>query len=219
MMNNLFRWFVLIVCIILGSACSSPSEKQETAQTIENQHIPIENTIEKEKERTAAEASPLETTEFQGMIPQYLEIPAIEVSASVEKVRLEENGQMGVPDSSFDVGWFSEGYYPGKKGNAVLAGHVDDKNGPAVFFYLKDLKAGDLIYLHDANDQKLTFVVKEIKSYPYDQAPLEEIFGSSEAARLNLITCTGDFDRSTGNHAERLVVFTELQTASPKTAS
>ena len=40
---------------------------------------------------------------------------------------------MGVPKGFDTVGWFGEGTKPGAPGNAVMAGHVDSKTGPAVF--------------------------------------------------------------------------------------
>lgn len=203
MRNNVYKWVVIWVCCILTAACSQKATNEPSTPSV--QYAPTE--IQTDRTIITAE---------EGMIPTHIEIPAIDVSAVVEKVGLEEDGQMSVPDSGSVVGWYSKGYRPGKKGNAVLAGHVDDKNAPAVFFYLKNLKVGDTVYLHGDHNQMLTFTVKEIKAYPYDKAPLEEIFGRHEKARLNLITCTGQFDRNTGNHAERLVVFTELQTPSPK---
>ncbi|MCZ8495870.1 class F sortase [Priestia sp. Y58] len=51
----------------------------------------------------------------------------------------------------------------GGKGNAVLAGHVDSKTGPAVFYNLKNLKKDDEITVRDAQGTTLTFVVKRIK--------------------------------------------------------
>jgi hypothetical protein len=50
------------------------------------------------------------------------------------------------------------------------------------------------------------FQVAEAAAYPYDTAPLEEIFGFAPSAKLNLITCTGDWNRRAGVYTERLVV-------------
>ena len=35
--------------------------------------------------------------------------------------------------------------------------------------------------------------------YPFDQAPLQKIFGPAQAAMLNLVTCNGTFDRGAKN--------------------
>jgi sortase A len=49
--------------------------------------------------------------------------------------------------------------------------------------------------------------------YPYNDAPLQQIFGPSPQAHLNLITCGGTFDRASRNYNKRLVVYTRLAAA------
>ena len=146
-----------------------------------------------------------------GIIPVHIKIPAIKVDTDVKKVGINDKGQMGVPDSTVTVGWFEPGTKPGNTGNAVIAGHVDSYKGPAVFFYLKNLKKGDEVHVTGKDGKKLTYIVKALESYPFDNAPIKEIFGTTDKKRLNLITCTGTFDHKTDNHLERLVVFTELK--------
>lgn len=147
----------------------------------------------------------------QGITPTKIQIPAINVNTAVEKVGILENGQMGVPSNIDNTGWFAPGTKPGATGNAVIDGHVDSKTGPAVFFDLKDLKAGDEIFLSDKQGKTVTFVVKKLKSYPNDKAPLKQIFGPAQTSNLNLITCTGIFNHDKGTHEERLVVYSELK--------
>jgi sortase A len=151
-----------------------------------------------------------QVSQIPGITPTRIEIPAIEVDAEIEKVGILENGEMGVPDAMDQVGWFSPGIRPGNKGNAVMAGHVDSRTGPAIFIDLDQLVEGDEVKVSDATGETYTFVVTGSKSYPYDDAPIGEIFGRNESRNLNLITCTGTFDRAEGTHEERLVVFTEL---------
>lgn len=143
--------------------------------------------------------------------PIQLRIPSINVDAPIEPQGLTENGEMEVPDDGETIGWYEPGTKPGGMGNAVLVGHVDDYTGPAIFFNLKKLEVGDEILVDGENGETLTFVVKDKQAYPYDQAPIREIFGPSNNNRLNLITCTGLYNRSTQNHEERLVVYTELK--------
>ncbi len=165
--------------------------------------------LDSQKEKIE-EAKKVQDTE-EGIIPVKVEIPSIEVTASIEQVGMLENGQMGVPSNINDVGWFEPGFKPGTKGNAVLAGHVDSKTGPAIFFYLKKLSKGDEIILTAKDGEELTFVVSGKESYPYTDSPIEKIFGPTDSRKLNLITCTGTFNRSKGTHEERLVVSTELK--------
>ncbi|MFC4775804.1 class F sortase [Paenibacillus sp. GCM10023252] len=146
-----------------------------------------------------------------GIVPAVLEIPAIGVKADVEQVGTAASGEMGVPASMDGVGWFEPGTKPGDRGNAVIAGHVDSKTGPAVFYKLDQLEKGDEVIVEDVHGKRLTFIVQQIESYPREAAPMEDIFGFSYQSQLNLITCTGEFNREAKTHDERLVVYTELK--------
>ncbi|WP_280771392.1 class F sortase [Salipaludibacillus daqingensis] len=171
----------------------------------------VEEEVEESETVTVSEPiEPVYGSSSQGIIPVTVEIPAIDVKADVTEVGLEDDGAMEVPDDGDLVGWFNRGVKPGATGNAVLAGHVDDRSGPAIFFDLKDLEIGDKIIITDEDGTVLTFQVKDREVYPYDDAPISKVFGPSSSRNLNLITCTGEFDRDQGTHRERLVVFTEL---------
>ncbi|MCP8968068.1 class F sortase [Ectobacillus ponti] len=160
---------------------------------------------------TAAVSKPQPPPEKQtGIIPAMIEIPAIGVKADIEKVGLLPDGSMGAPKGSKAVAWYEQGTKPGERGNAVMAGHVDDTVNPAVFFDLNKLKKDDTIYVTDQNGRRLTFVVRDIQVYPRQDAPLDQIFGYTYQNMLNLITCEGKYDPKTTERAERLVVFSEL---------
>jgi len=146
----------------------------------------------------------------KGMEPSQIEIPSIGVNAAIESTGILENGEMGVPEDVDQVGWFEPGFKVGSKGNSVLAGHVDSLNGPAVFYDLTEVEIGDLVNVTDIEGRKMIFEVREINSYETDQAPIEKIFGKSDKRMLNLITCTGNFNRDIGSHEERLVISAEL---------
>ncbi|AYC30844.1 class F sortase [Paenisporosarcina cavernae] len=145
----------------------------------------------------------------QGITPSNLTIPAINVDAPVEGYGVNKKGEMDVPNSVITTGWYDKGYMPGAAGNAVIAGHVDGKKGPAVFYDLKELQNGDEIIVSDEQGNEKIFVVDRVKSYPVDEAPLDEIFGFKYGSSLNLITCTGDY--SNGGYEERLVVYSNLK--------
>lgn len=158
-----------------------------------------------------AEAEMALEEEAEQTAPSGLSIPSIDITAELEPQGVLENGQMGVPSTEDGVAWFEPGAKPGEKGNAVMAGHVDSRTGPAVFYDLDKLEEGDEIEVTDEEGEVLTFVVTHSVSYDRTEAPIEEIFGPSNTRSLNLITCTGTFDQAEGTHDERLVVYTELQ--------
>lgn len=81
----------------------------------------------------------------QGVDPRRIVIPAIGVDADAIDLGLRSDGAMEVPEGFSETRWFAPGPKPGRVGRAVIAGHVDSRSGPAVFFRLQDLGAGQEI--------------------------------------------------------------------------
>ncbi|TDL82704.1 class F sortase [Peribacillus frigoritolerans] len=147
----------------------------------------------------------------KGIMPVQIVVPSLDIEANVESVGLTDDGTMELPSDDKLTAWYENGALPGENGNSVIAGHVDNKTGPAVFFRLKDIKPGEEVIVYGKNGEELTFVVQDKKAYPFDDAPLPSIFGFSQEKKLNLITCTGTFDLKKKTHLERLVVSTKLK--------
>jgi len=140
--------------------------------------------------------------------PVRLKIPLINVDASIEYVGITKEGEMGVPSNTLDVGWFDVGPPPGEQGSAVIAGHLDGKNGePGVFTNLNKLKRGDKLYVEDNKGKTIGFIVRE--SRIYDPGYANEVFNATSGAHLNLVTCDGIWDYSQKNYTKRLVIFTD----------
>lgn len=163
--------------------------------------------------QTTFEAAVLPSpAEVVAAIPQNLFIPKLNVNAFVEQVGQDAGGKMDVPKEVMNTGWYQLGFKPGESGNAVMAGHLDTVTGaPAVFYNLGQLQIGDQVIVTDINGKNLNFEVVRIQSYPFNQVPLEEVFGPSDKPKLNLITCTGVWNVGSRNYSNRLVVYTELK--------
>jgi len=139
-----------------------------------------------------------------------LEIPALKVDAKIEDVGLTKTGSMNVPTNDDNVGLYKHGAKPGHKGNAVIAGHLDtytSSNG--VFKDLDKLKTGDSVFVTEG-ENTLQYKVAKSETYDAKNAPMEAIFGSSDKARLNLITCAGKWDNRLHQYSHRLVIYTDL---------
>ncbi|GAA4663202.1 hypothetical protein GCM10023347_13670 [Streptomyces chumphonensis] len=50
-----------------------------------------------------------------------------------------------MPKDVDHAGWFTHTPTPGRRGNAVVVGHLDSKSGLAAFYGLGSLRAGDRI--------------------------------------------------------------------------
>lgn len=143
-------------------------------------------------------------------IPQTFSIPSLHVTTHIEQVAMDSLGRMDVPKNVFDVAWYDLGPRPGEKGSAVIDGHYDTQTGaPAVFYSISQLRPGDTIIITDDNGQNYTFIITLNKNYPYNQLPLQKIFATNDKPRLNLITCSGVWDRQQHNYSTRDVIYAE----------
>ncbi len=204
---------VIIFLLITGYTNNYSSTAETDSERVKKVEIENDSDVayDNVKQSIDENANKVPESSQGGIIPVSVEIPSIEVEAKVENVGILENGQMGVPSNHVNVGWFEPGFQPGSTGNSVIAGHVDSKTGPSVFYHLEDLSEGDEVFITDKDGETLTFVVTGKERYPFQNAPIEKIFGPTDDANLNLITCTGNFSQSHGTHEERLVVFTDLK--------
>lgn len=145
-------------------------------------------------------------------MPVRIKIPAINIDAPIDQVGLAPDGTMDVPSGPANAAWFNLGPHPGEIGSAVIDGHAGWKNGtPAVFDYLYKLHIGDKIYIEDEKGITTTFVVRKKETYKEGQ-DASAVFGSDdEGAHLNLITCSGVWNKIEKNHSDRLVVFADKE--------
>lgn len=152
------------------------------------------------------------TTEFARSAPTHISIPALSLEADfVPPLGLNEDKTVEVPDTYTEVGWYKHGATPGEIGPAVVLGHVDSYKGPAVFWPLKDLEAGDEIHIEREDGTTATFVVTRKETYDQDAFPTEAVYGPTEGSELRLVTCTGTYNRGIQRYSHNLVVYAMLK--------
>jgi sortase (surface protein transpeptidase) len=135
-----------------------------------------------------------------------LEVPAIGVSTPLVRLGLGAGGGMQVPDDFGTAGWFTGAAEPGQLGPALVAGHVDSRSGPAVFYRLHELRPGDEVRVVRADRRVVRFVVASLTRYPKRALPGERLLGPATAPSLRLVTCAGAFDRRRHSYRDNLVV-------------
>ncbi len=153
--------------------------------------------------------------DLQGEIkvkPIRLKIPSLDVDSFIESVGLTKEGRVDSPKSPENAAWFNESPLPGEVGNSIIDGHSGWKNGiPAVFDNLYKLKIGDKIYVENENGEVVTFVVTHLKKYKSNENAPDVFISNDGMAHLNLITCTGFWNKILKSRSERLVVFTDKE--------
>lgn len=143
-----------------------------------------------------------------GIDPERIEIPAIGVDAVIVDLLLG-SGDPEVPTNFADTGWYTATRDPGEIGPSVIAGHIDSRAGPAVFFRLDELAPGDEIVVHSADGESRTFLVTGAGQYPKTELPREVFAFGDPVPELRLITCGGTFDRSVGHYEDNFVVYAQ----------
>ena len=195
---------------LLGVLAGCQEAEDEVSVRSENVGFAAEQTekvkVEVNVKAAAPVGNPINASARTGIKPESLKIPAIGVDTSVQHLGTTETGEMAVPDNIDEVSWFSPGYQPGQNGRAVIAGHVDGIDGPAVFWDLSELQPGDEITV-EGEGRQLIYKVHTMESVPLDEADVPNIFGYSSSPELVLITCSGTYDFSRGTREERLVVY------------
>ena len=143
--------------------------------------------------------------------PTELEIPDIGVRTRLIRLGITKAGTLQVPGSPAVAGWFTGSPRPGATGSSVIAGHIDSTSGPGVFYRLRELRPGDLVYVQRGHASMAVFKVTAVQTFLKTQFPTAEVYGAVPNAQLRLITCGGTFDPATGNYLSNVVVFAVLQ--------
>lgn len=125
----------------------------------------------------------------------------------VVPVGVARDGQMEVPQDVAEVGWYRFGPAPGAaRGNAVLAGHVDDRvQGPGAFVDLDTVRAGDIVVVARTDGSERTFRVDTVTRVSKADVDLAALFDRTGPPRLALITCGGAFDRDRREYRDNVV--------------
>lgn len=144
-------------------------------------------------------------------VPDRVSIPAIRVDAPVVPVGLDPDGWVGAPPPEDPnlAGWFTGAVSPGEKGTAVVVGHVDNKQGPAVFYGLGALKKGNRVEIRRKDGKTAIFEIYGIEVFEKSNFPGDRVYGSKGTPELRVITCGGGFSKQSG-YAGNVVAFARL---------
>jgi sortase (surface protein transpeptidase) len=139
--------------------------------------------------------------------PVRLIVPAIGVRTPLIRLGLTTAGTLQVPASTGVAGWYDRSPRPGQTGAAIIAGHIDSLAGPAVFFRLASLRAGDRAYVRRADGTLAVFRVTAVRTYLKSRFPTAAVYGAAPGPQLRLITCGGTFDHTTGSYLSNVIVY------------
>ncbi|ARP70113.1 class F sortase [Streptomyces pluripotens] len=143
--------------------------------------------------------------------PTRIRIPSIRVNAPLTGLALTRSGSLEAPPAGNKnlAGWYAAGTMPGETGTAIVAGHVDNADGPAVFYDLGALKRGARIEVDRQDGTVAVFIVDAVEVYAARDFPDEKVYGAAPRPELRVITCGGGYSRTTG-YQGNVVVFARL---------
>ncbi len=139
--------------------------------------------------------------------PKKLFIPRLGIEGFIQKVGVDQNGEVAVPTNIALAGWFVDSVRPGEKGLSVIDGHISTGSEKAIFQRLSEVKTGDVFSIEFGDGLKKDFVVFGVKDVTREDAPAVLFSQDPTVARqLNLITCGGDYDDSESTFTRRVIV-------------
>lgn len=184
--------FVLILFLFLAYVLTSNSVEAPATEQV----VPEEVSV---------------TTVLPESEPTVLSIPAINLETTFEEpLGLKPDRSSEVPDSYTKVGWYKYGPTPGELGPAVILGHVDSYEGPAVFFSLGQLEEGDDIFVTRKDGSTAHFIVTRLDRPSQDSFPTRDVYSDIDHAGLRLITCSGTFQQGIQRYTHNLIVYAAL---------
>lgn len=154
-----------------------------------------------------------------------IRIPSISVNAPVS-YRAVTGSVMPEPSGPTDVAYYDlakfpgMGGVPGGGGNAIFGGHVDLRRevayagnvqyqGPAIFWSLDKLRAGDVIEV-DYKGKTYKYLVTAANELNAQSADWAKVWSSDvKKETITLFTCGGTFNPETHEYSTRLIVRAE----------
>ncbi|MET9324690.1 class F sortase [Streptomyces sp. NPDC003038] len=142
---------------------------------------------------------------------QRIRIPTINVDAPVMTVGLDAQGWIDAPppqDRNL-AGWYLNGISPGQRGSSVIVGHVDNAQGPAVFYGLGSVKPGSHIEVERYDGRTAVFEVYGVEVFSKESFPGARVYGDTGYPELRVITCGGGYSKARG-YDGNVVVFARM---------
>lgn len=194
----------LAVALVVGGLVLSCPEEERVAAPAAS----ITTPVTERPARAVAAAPPAR--------PAALTIPAIDVRTDLIALGVEKDLTVEVPADADQAGWYELGTTPGQPGSAVILGHVDSTEGPAVFYRLRELDPGARVDVTLADGTIETFEVTRIDTVENGDFPAEKIYaGTPKRPTLAIVTCGGDYDADNGGYQSNVIAYTEHISSAP----
>ena len=144
--------------------------------------------------------------------PRGLQVERLGIDTELVDLEVGSDGVLQVPEDFDLAGWHRGGTAPGDTGPAVLVGHVDSYEGPAVFHRLAELRPDDPVRVTRTDGSVVEFVVYGAETIPKDGFPTDRVYGDTSGPELRLLTCGGAFDEQARSYRDNVIVYARQAT-------
>ncbi len=191
--------------VVPAETSLSQAEIDEIAQRQGTGNAPIVRVPELTASRSQDRTLDVRPLDDRPAPPVELSIPALGVDAPVEPTP-QIDGALQVPPPD-QAGWYADGPRPGEPGRAVIVGHLDTVDGPAVFAALPQIRRGTTIEVAGRDGVAHSFETVGVADISKSEFPAQAVYAPSRKPTLALITCSGRFDETTGHYENNLIIF------------
>ena len=144
--------------------------------------------------------------------PTRIAIPDLGVSAPLMRLGVQRSGEIQVPPLRHRnlAGWYRHGPVPGELGPAVILGHVNNRQGAAVFSRLREMRRGQKILVTRSDGVVAEFTVDGVEQVSKSTFPTDRVYGNDTRASLRLITCGGVYNAKRHSYSDNIIVYASL---------
>jgi hypothetical protein len=139
--------------------------------------------------------------------PTRFTIDRLGIDMPVRPVGVARGGEMALPRTPAEVGWYEFGPRPGDpRGATVLAAHLDMPGyGVGPIAAVEKLRRGDTLVVRSGGTTT-RYAVSDVRSVRKAQLDLPALFARDAAPVLHVVTCAGAFDPETKSYDRNVVV-------------
>ena len=144
-------------------------------------------------------------------MPKLIDLPTIQTSGYIQSVGLTKDNTIASPSNIHLAGWYIKSAKPGQAGLSIIDGHVQGIYTDGLFKALNKLLKNDSFYVEYGDGTRHYFQVISVAEYSIEEAGQrmqEKLAGVTK--QLNLITCSGQYDKTLKQFQKRLLVVAKL---------
>lgn len=163
------------------------------------------------KDETPMTTDRLNSYKVAADMPRLVYIDALNVRARTLPMGVNTDGSMQAPINIFDAGWYSNSSKPGEVGAVVINAHASGRLREGLFAYIDTIQSGDSITIEKGDGSTVEYRVVQVEEVPLDQVDMAKVllpYGTTTRG-LNLITCSGSYDKASSTYDHRTIVYAE----------